>query len=90
MPNWMIGVGGAIAAPILLALWAFFSKRANLYVRFHKWGTVLRNLGLGYDIPLIAGNAESTLKERILSTFSDGVRGLARGLAGKPLEEDGK
>ena len=88
MPEWLYGVIGSVTGAGALALVAALTKRANLFHRFYIWGTALRNLGLGFDIPIIGGDAETTLKERLLSTLSDAVRGLARGLAGKPEQEE--
>jgi hypothetical protein len=89
MPQWLYGVIGTAAGSGALALLAIVTKRANLYHRLYNWGVALRNIGLGFDIPVIGGDAEATLKERLLSTLSDIIRGLARGLAGKPEQENG-
>lgn len=88
MPEWLWGVIAAAAGPGLLMLWAMLAKRVNVYSRCYKWGSALRSMGMGYDIPVIGGDAETGLKDRILSFVSDGSRGFARGIAGKPEVEE--
>lgn len=88
MPDWLMGVVGSVAGVGLIALLTALVKRAALYERAWKWGNTLRNLGLGYDLPVIGGEAETTFKDRFFSSLSDLLRGLARGIAGKPSEED--
>ena len=88
MPEWLVGVAGSIAGVALVALLGALTKRANLYHRSYLVGSRLRALGLGYDLPVIGGDAETKLKDMLLSTVSDFFRGIARGLAGKPEVED--
>ena len=87
MPDWLIGLLAPVAGAAALAGLALFTKRVNLYDKCYRLGTFLRGLGIGYDIPVIGGAAEASFKEKALSTVSDAIRGLARGLAGKMRED---
>jgi len=87
MPDWLIGALLPIAGVAIVGLLSALVKRAALYERCWKLGTWLRGLGLGYDLPVITGETETKFKDTIFSTISDALRGLARGIAGKPLEE---
>lgn len=85
--EWINGFWGGLLIPIaaggLIAIIAGMMKRANLYHRFYVWGTALRKLGFGYDIPVVGGDQETKMKEIVFTSLSDAVRGFARGLAGK-------
>ena len=86
MPEWLVGVVGSVAGAGVLALIGVAMKRAALYERSYRWGATLRKIGLGYDLPVIGGDAEVTFKERCLSFISDFFRGMARGIAGLPMQ----
>ncbi|MBM3326056.1 MAG: hypothetical protein FJY65_03595 [Calditrichaeota bacterium] len=88
MPEWLIGALVPVAGAAVVGLTAALMKRYPLYEKCYKFGLYLRELGLGFDLPIIAGEAENSFKKRVLSFICDAARGLARGLAGKPLEED--
>lgn len=84
MPEWLMGVVGAVSGAGLLALIVMLTKRYNLYIWAYNVGDKLRKIGLGYDLPILGGDAETKIKDHILASFSDVCRGLARGVAGLP------
>ncbi|KKN72272.1 hypothetical protein LCGC14_0412230 [marine sediment metagenome] len=84
--EWIWGALIPVGAAGLVALIATFTKRAKLYERAYRWGTWLRRIGLGYDLPIIGGDQEMKIKETLFSSVSDILRGLARALAGQSLK----
>ena len=88
--EWLTPLLGAGIGAGILAILPFFIKRVAWSEFMYKLGVNLRKLGMGYDIPVIGGAAEMNIKIIIFSTFSDGIRSLARGIAGKPRIDDGK
>lgn len=87
MSNFVAGMLVPIAASVVVGVIVAMMKRAKTYLLGYRFGAFLREKGLGYDIPVVSGESELTLKETILATVSDVARGFARGLAGKPIEE---
>ena len=83
MPEWAMGASGVVMLPLVIWLWRTMRIRAKVKAAGVSHGKILRRISGGYDIPMIGGKAEETLKERILSTVADYAAGIYQGLTGR-------
>jgi hypothetical protein len=88
MPEWIMGVAGVIALPLIVFIWKSLQVRQRVVRSGVKIGSMARSLWRGYDIPLLTGSAEESLKERVLSTIGDFIYGMYCGLTGKDCEKN--
>lgn len=87
IPEWLMGLLIPLLSTGALGLVAALSKRYKFGLRMWKLGGYLRKIGFACDIPIVGGDSEVKMKEKLFSTFSDGIRCLARGLAGQSFED---
>lgn len=88
MNNVIVGILIPVAVGVIASTIVALLKRAKTYILGYRIGSWLRAKGLGYDLPVVGGEQEESVKEAVLATVSDLFRGLARGIAGKPVAEE--
>jgi hypothetical protein len=88
MPEWLVGSIGVAVLPLIAFIWKSFQVRAKVVKSGQRIGSVIRKVFRGYDIPVIAGKTEESLKERVISTVGDFIHGLHCGFTGRKINDD--
>ena len=75
----LTGAGVVIGVPLLIYIFNAFRLREKTVTAGIKIGKLIKKTVMAFDIPVISGKFENTVKERFLTTWTDLLIGVIVG-----------